>query len=280
MRCNSMKKHSIKNQWDDAAEAWVDFARTGKDWTREELNNPAMFEMLRDIHGKKILDLGCGEGCNSRLMAGKGAKVIGIDFSKKMIDFAVQKEKKEKLGITYYVLDACNLHIFKNNTFDTVTCFMALQDIKNYQDAIKEVFRVLRKHGRFIFVIPHPCFERRIIGNKIIGGWECKKGTKDKSSKNLLYYKPKNPLYYKVDKYFDTHSYIIPWTMNRLTKHFRTTTFHRTLTDYADALHNAGLVISKLNEPKPTKRGLAKYPAYFKGNLRIPQSIVIEAMKY
>lgn len=266
-----MKRDSIQKQWDDAAEAWVDFVRTGKDYSRDEMNNPAMFEVLGNIRRKRILDLACGEGYNTRIMARKGAKVIGIDFSKKMIDFAIQQEEKEKLGIDYYVLDTCNLHILKNNTFDIVVCFMALQDIRNYQGAVKEVWRVLKKRGRFVFVIPHPCFEIRIIGGKIIGGWVYKKGTKDKSTENALYK--------KVDRYFDTHRDIVSWEMERLTKHFKTTSFHRTLTGYADALHNAGLMISRLKEPKPTKRGLAKYPIYFKKTLRIPDSIVIEAVK-
>lgn len=258
-----MKKDSIQNQWNDSAKAWVDFVRTGKDYYRDEMNNPAMFEILGDIREKRILDLGCGEGYNTRIMARKGAKVIGVDFSKKMIGFAIQQEKEEKLEIEYSVLDACNLHIFKNNAFDIVACFMALQDIENYRDAIKEVYRILRKHGHFVFTTPHPCFE-------VIGKWEYKKGTKDKS--------PENALYYKVGRYFDTHSYIISWRMKRLAKPFETTTFHRTLTDYANALSNAGLKISRLKEPKPTKRGLTKYPI-MKEHLRIPQSIVIEAMK-
>lgn len=266
-----MRKDSIKKQWDNAVEPWVNFVRTGKDYFRDEMNNPAMFALLGDICGKKILDLGCGEGYNSRIMARKGAKVIGVDFSKKMIAFAVELEKKERLGIDYYVLDACNLHIFKNNTFDIVVCFMTFQDIENYRDAIKEIYRVLRKHGCFVFSIPHPCFEIRTLGDKIVGGWEYKKGTKDKTTENALYY--------KVDRYFDTHRDIVPWKMERLTQHFETTAFHRTLTDYADALYKAGFMISKLNEPKPTKRGLTKYPE-LKKILRIPHSIVIEAVKW
>jgi hypothetical protein len=34
---------NIEKQWDEAAEAWADFVRTGQDRTREQLNNPAMF---------------------------------------------------------------------------------------------------------------------------------------------------------------------------------------------------------------------------------------------
>lgn len=256
----------IQAEWDTAARAWVDFVRTGKDYHRDELNNPAMFEILGDICEKKILDLACGEGYNARIMAKKGAQVTGVDFSEEMINFAIQAEKEDILGIDYYVLDACSLYIFGENTFDIVTCFMALQDIENYQDAIKEAARVLKDGGRFVFVIPHPCFEKRVLNGTIIGGWEYK-GEKS----------PENALYYKMDKYFDTHGYTISWDMERLHHHFQTTSFHRTLTDYTNALHNAGLMISKLKEPKPTKKGLKKH--CMKESLRIPQSIVIEAVK-
>lgn len=278
-----MKKNSIQKQWDDAADAWADFVRTGNDWTRDNLNNPAMFKMLGNIRRKRILDLGCGEGYNARIMAKKGAKVRGVDFSKKMIDLAVKEEKRNKLGIDYHASDACNLRMFKNKTFDIVVCFMALQDIKDYKGAIKEVSRVLKKHGRFVFVIPHPCFEVRIIGDKKIGGWEYKQGTKERSVDDVPYWTKdkliENALYYTVDRYFDTCKDVIQWKMERLTKHFETSSFHRTLMSYADALHRAGFFISRLKEPKPTKTGLAKHPEYFAGNLRIPQSIVIEAVK-
>lgn len=246
-----MKKDIIQTQWDKAAKAWVDFVRTGKDYYRTELNHPAMLEILGDIRGRRILDLGCGEGCSTRIVAKKGANVTGVDFSVRLIDYAALQEKKDKLGIDYLVLDGCNLCKFKRNSFDIVICFMALQDIDNYQDAIKEVHRILKKGGRFVFAIPHPCFERRIVGDKVISG---------------------------VDRYFDTCGYTIAWNMKRLTHHFETTSFHRTLSDYADALYNAGLMISRLKEPKPTKGGLAKHPA-LKRVLRIPQSIVVEAVK-
>ncbi|MFQ6061262.1 MAG: class I SAM-dependent methyltransferase [Thermoplasmata archaeon] len=265
-----MGNASLQSMWDDGAEAWVEFVRSGKDYYRDELNNPAFFELLGNIRGKRILDLGCGEGYNSRIMARKGARVVGIDFSQKMIDFAVEEEENERLGIDYYVLDARNLHTFEKDTFDTVACFMALQDIEDYRGAVKETCRVLKKHGRFVFSIPHPCFERRIMGDQIIGGWEYREGTEDESLEDALYY--------KVDRYFEVHSFIIPWKMERLTRHFETTSFHRTLTDYASALYDAGLAISRLTEPIPTREGIEKHPT-MKEHLRIPQSVIIEAVK-
>jgi 2-polyprenyl-3-methyl-5-hydroxy-6-metoxy-1,4-benzoquinol methylase len=265
-----MRANDLRKQWDDAAEGWRDFVRTQKDYYRDVMNNPATFELLGDIRRKKILDLGCGEGYNCRIMAKKGAYVTGVDFSEKMIDFAIQKEKKEQLNIKYLVAEASDLQKLKDDNFDVVVCFMSLQDIEDYEGAVKEASRVLRKDGRFVFAIPHPCFETRIVDGEVIGGWEYEKGNREEPIKE--------PKYYKVDRYFESHRYRVPWRMERLTLHFQTTSFHRTLTKYAGALLKAGFVIRNLKEPRPSKEAIKKYPA-LKGHLRIPQSIVIEAVR-
>ncbi|MCJ7635298.1 methyltransferase domain-containing protein, partial [Candidatus Bathyarchaeota archaeon] len=80
------KRDPIAKQWDDAAEAWADFVRQGKDYFRDELNNPAAFRLVGNVKGQLVLDLACGEGYNTRILARKGAKVTGVDFSTKLID--------------------------------------------------------------------------------------------------------------------------------------------------------------------------------------------------
>jgi ubiquinone/menaquinone biosynthesis C-methylase UbiE len=143
-----------------AAEAWTDFVRTGKDYYRDGLNNPATFRLLGNLEGLVVLDLACGEGYNTRILAKEGAGVIGVDISEEMIALARQREETEKLGIRYEVMDAANLGNLPSNHFDLVTCFMSLQDIHNFRKAIAEVAKVLREGGRFVFSIPHPCFEK------------------------------------------------------------------------------------------------------------------------
>ena len=245
------KKESIRKEWNDVAESWVDFVRKGKDYYRDELNNPAIFQLLGDVRGRHVLDLACGEGYNTRILARKGAKVTGVDFSEKLIELARREETKEKLGICYYVLDAADLKKFSSNYFDLVTCFMSLQDIEDYKGTISEVARVLRNRGRFVFSIPHPCFETIIVNGK------------RKSASR---------------EYFRGVKYPIHWNMKRLARPFRTTSFHRTLTDYSDALYKSKLFVSRLVEPKPTQKGLLKYPSLRKV-LVIPQSVVIESTK-
>jgi ubiquinone/menaquinone biosynthesis C-methylase UbiE len=243
----------LSNQWNAAAESWVDFVREGKDFYREEMNGPAFFNLVGNVKGKRILDLACGEGSKTRILARKGAKVVGVDFSEKLIEFARQMEKKERLGIDYYVSDAADLREFSSNHFDIVTCSMALMDIENYQNAIHEAARLLKRNCRFIFSITHPCFEWGDVtaSGQHIGDWKYEEETRDSS---------RRALHYEITKYFGKVRLKSSWDMNRLIKPFVTTSFHRTLTDYFQALFRNGLFVQRLLEPRPTARGVLKYP--------------------
>ena len=245
------QKDHVMKQWDDAAESWVDFVRKGKDYYRDGLNNPATFRLIGNVKGQLVLDLACGEGYNARILARKGAKVTGADFSAKLVELARIEEAKEKLGIDYHIADAADLSIFPSHYFDLVTCFMALQDIKDYKRAVCEVARVLKSKSRFVFTIPHPCFEMVVDkGNRI--------------NANM--------------KYFGAAEDHINWKMDRLLKPFETTSFHRTLTNYFSVLNKNGFLVRRLVEPKPTKQEVKKHPPLKEVLLR-PQSVVIEAIK-
>jgi len=237
--------------WDVAAEGWVDFVRTGKDYYRDSLNNPATFRLICSVKGKKVLDLACGEGYNTRILARKGAKVTGVDRSRKLIDLAGREERRERLGIRYYRMDANCLKGMSANSFDLVTCFMALHDIEDYEGAVAEAARVLKCGGRFAFSIPHPCFEKLVVNGVRISA---------------------------VEKYFEKIEYPIEWNMERLRKKFKTVSFHRTLTDYSLALARSGLFISRLVEPRPTWEAVQKHPS-LKDELTRPQSIIFESVK-
>jgi ubiquinone/menaquinone biosynthesis C-methylase UbiE len=266
-----VRSSNLPEQWDEAAESWTDFVRKGKDFYREEMNNPAFFKLVGNVKGKKTLDLACGEGSNTRILARKGAKVVGVDFSKRLIEFAKQLEKKEKLSIEYSVSDAADLKKFPSSHFDIVTCSMALMDIENYQDAIREAARVLKRNGKFVFSIVHPCFEWGDVtsSGQLIGEWKYEEGTPGSS---------RRALHYETTKYFGKIKLKSCWDMKRLTKPFTTTSFHRTLTDYFQALFESGLLVRRLLEPRPTKKGTSEYPQLRK-HRKIPHSVIIEAVK-
>jgi 2-polyprenyl-3-methyl-5-hydroxy-6-metoxy-1,4-benzoquinol methylase len=256
----------VSKEWDEASKPWADFVRKGKDYFREEMNNPAMLKIIGNVKGKQLLDLSCGEGYNTRILAKGGARVIGVDFSKEMIRLARQKERSDRLGIKYYVSDAADLKELGSKRFDLVTCFMALMDIEHYEDAISQVARVLKKKGRFVFSITHPCFEYGdTVDGEPIAEWKYEEG-KEKVG------------HLEVKRYFGITKCEVSWDMERLVHPFRTTSFHRTLTDYFQALHKNGFVITRLVEPKPTLKGVSAYPSLGK-HMLVPHSMAIEAIR-
>ncbi len=121
--------------------------------------NPVLFKMVGKVNGKKVLDLGCGSGYISRILAKKGATVTGIDSSKVMISIAKEKETRGKLGIDYLMMDASNLKGLGSGSFDFVVSAMALHDIKDIKNTIRECGRVLKPKGKLIFSIVHPVRE-------------------------------------------------------------------------------------------------------------------------
>ena len=80
--------------WNENAQAWTEIARAGFDIYRDYLNTPAFFDILPDVNGLSGIDIGCGEGYNTKLLAQKGARVKAIDISEKFIDRAKETQKE------------------------------------------------------------------------------------------------------------------------------------------------------------------------------------------
>lgn len=111
---------------------------------------PGMLKMLGNVKGKKILDWGCGSGIYAKLLTKKGAKVKGFDISKEMIDIA--KDANPKLDLK---VGSGNKIPF-NETFDIVYASLAIHYLDDWNKSLKEINRVLKKGGEFIFSIGNP----------------------------------------------------------------------------------------------------------------------------
>lgn len=60
---------AVARYWDANADLWTEHVRRGWDAYREHFNNPAFFAFLGEVKGKRVLDAGCGEGYNTRILA-------------------------------------------------------------------------------------------------------------------------------------------------------------------------------------------------------------------
>ncbi len=257
-------KNKIKSEWNKIAKAYDQSVGEIGDPHHRGIVNPAVFKLLSNISGKKILDLGCGQGYIARKLAKKGAKVIAIDSSKFLLSIAEQKEKQEKRGIKYYLRNASKLSNIKSNYFDIILCNMALFDIANVKNTIKECNRVLKNKGNFIFSLTHPCFAVPYITN-------CQKQKRDKKiifSRQVL-------KYYKIRKI--KHDI---WEGNKFVNWY-----HRPLSFYINLLVKNNLYITTFNEL--IEKDLHKNEKRFKNDYKykkeyweeIPSFLVIEAIK-
>ena len=265
-----MKRNDIvRKQWNQAAESFSTFVRTGKNYYCDFMNAPALKRMIGNVRGKRMLDIGCGEGFFCRFFARAGNKVTGVDISDRLIEKAVETERSEPLGVEYVAADAAHLPMLRSESFDIVYSHKALMDMPNYEGVVAEVSRVLKPSGKFAVIIEHPCFEAyRTLNGIEVSGW------KKKTRKNQTV----DYEYFWVKDYATKHSYLWEWKMDRLPLSFVTTGFHRTLSDYVNAMTTKHLLITKLDEPQPLEQGIKLVPN-MKKHVRIPQSIVIEARK-
>lgn len=91
-----------------------------------------------------LLDIGCGPGTFSKILARHGFKVIAVDFSPEVIKVA--KNKSKNLDIDYQAANIYDLP-FKDNYFDKIICLGVLQTTEYPRKALLEVNRVLKKNG-------------------------------------------------------------------------------------------------------------------------------------
>lgn len=152
-----MNHDEIGRYWNDNAEAWTKLSRNGYDVYRDHLNTPAFFEHLPDVAGLAGLDIGCGEGHNTRLLSARGARVTAVDISEVFIEYAKESEEREARNIDYRVASAVELP-FGSSTFDFVVAFMSFMDIPETGRVLSEAHRVLKPGAFLQFSIEHPCF--------------------------------------------------------------------------------------------------------------------------
>jgi len=119
---------------------------------------PAIIKEIDDIRGKKVIDIGCGNGSFTSALAKLGAKrVIGIDISEEWINYC--KDTFSIKNLEFYLADAANLERFDSASLDIAFLDFVLLHIPKKEKIKKifsEVYRVLKIGGDFIISEVHP----------------------------------------------------------------------------------------------------------------------------
>jgi len=104
----------------------------------------AVLEMLGAKPGELILDVGCGDGALTQMIAQAGANVIGLDASVEMVEAARAR------GVDAFVADAEAMDLARFGQFDAVFSNAALHWMLDPDAVASGVFRALRAGGRFV----------------------------------------------------------------------------------------------------------------------------------
>ena len=224
--------------WEANAETWTRHARAGLDAYRDLVNTPAFPAMLPPIAGLRGLDIGCGEGGNTRQLARRGARMAALDTSPTFLRHAREAEREEPLGIKYVRADAARVP-FADEAFDFATAFMSLMDMPEQTPALAEIHRVLRPGGFLQFSILHPCFvppHRRVLRES--------DGTGTVRAIEVAGYF--DVIDGRVDRWW--FSTTPPEERARVAP-FQEPRFHRTLSTWLNLVVAAGFVLERLGEP-------------------------------
>lgn len=118
------------------------------------LESTLIANLLGDIRGLDVLDLGCGTGRHALSMANRGARVTAVDFSDGMLNRA--REKRADLDVTFQGCDLTAPLPFPPATFDRVLCALVLDHIANLESLFREMRRVCRPGGFVAISTVHP----------------------------------------------------------------------------------------------------------------------------
>ncbi|MFW9875980.1 MAG: class I SAM-dependent methyltransferase [Candidatus Thorarchaeota archaeon] len=260
-----MDDKDIAKFWNQNAENWTKLARMGYDLLRDLINSPAFFKMLPDISNLRGLDIGCGEGYNTRIAAKMGAVMTAIDISKVFIKYAKEAEQIEPLGIKYKVASGTEVP-FTENYFDFAMATMSIMDMAESEKALSEVFRVIKQGGFFQFSISHP-----FIANT---GFEWIRNEDGKKIGFIIrnYFKQFNG---EIDEWIFGAA---PKEISEKMKKFKIPRFTRTLSDWLNLLIEKGFILEEFCEPYADDETLKKYPQEYDSRI-IPYFLLIRCRK-
>lgn len=203
---------------------------------------PATLSLLPEVRGKRVLDAGCGPGVYAEWLLQRGAVVLAIDASPKMVALARQR-LGPRADVRLANLDT-PLTFLDDESFDLVLSPLVLDYIEDWHAVFREFFRVLRAPGHFVFSVGHPLADF---------------------------------LYFKTDNYFATEQVGAEWCGFGTPVYVPT--YRRPLSALINPLVAAGFVLEHLLEPLPTEAFREKDPGHYAELMHRPVFVCVRARK-
>jgi ubiquinone/menaquinone biosynthesis C-methylase UbiE len=219
--------------WETHAGWWQDGFTDGVDAEYTEQILPLAAEHLAGA--AEVLDVGTGEGQVARLAsAGGAARVVGVDPTAAQVVVA-----RERAGGPTYARAGAAALPFPDARFDAVVACLVFEHILDVDEALREVGRVLRPGGTFLFFLNHPLLQTP--GS----GW----------IDDQILDPPEQ--YWRIGPYL-----VEDETVEEVEKGVFIPFVHRPLSRYVNAMADAGLVLRRMDEPAPPPGFLARASEY------------------
>lgn len=157
----SAESERASRAWWDAdaddymAEHGADIGEVDFVWCPEGLRE-ADARLLGDVHGRRVLEVGCGSAPCARWLAAQGAVPVALDLSGAMLRHAAALGRRS--GVPVALVQAGAEHLpFADASFDLAcSAFGAVPFVAEPGRVMREVARVLRPGGRWVFAVNHP----------------------------------------------------------------------------------------------------------------------------
>jgi len=204
---------------------------------------PATLSLMPEVKGKRVFDAGCGPGVYSEWLIERGAEIVAVDASPKMVKLA-----KQRLGSKIDVRQADlskPLNFLHDSSFDVVLCPLVLDYIEDWHSAFTEFYRVLRPGGHFVFSVTHPFFDY---------------------------------IYFKSSNYFETELVGGEWRGFEGVRVYMPS-FRRSLSAALSPLVEVGFCLERILEPKPTKEFKKADPKHYEELSQKPCFLCARARK-
>ncbi len=203
------------------------------------LEQPAMAELIPDLRGKTVLDLGCGYGNNCRNFIMRGAcRVVGIDVSHKMLEVA--KTENDLPQIEYRHLDMANISAL-SEMFDFVYSSLAFHYVEDLGKLMSDIYALLNPAGMLLYSQEHPI----TTATADDGGHF----NRDENG---------NPVSYTFSNYNESGKREFSWFVDGVVK------YHRPMGEILTTIAKTGFVIDAVCEPTPKPWAIEKNPKLVK----------------